>query len=196
MNASRAFSEEKERRVPRNRQREREVQPSARRPATRTVWSDPVPVEKAVPVIRVHDTVRVIAVVDQWNPACGFGFIVSPELDCEVLYFHVRDCNFDESLMTLGVTVECTPTEGPSAAPGRTPRRAASRITLAEPVTHEIETIVARVDDRGNGWLKNDAGSAIYFRSNRTAIKEGDKVRALVYPAPRGPRAAGVTVIP
>jgi len=197
VNASRSFTHEVARRAPRNRQREREdftVQPSARKPNTRAVYSEPL-VEKAEPAIRVLDTARVVGIVDQYDPTRGFGFVVIPSLDCEVLFFHVRDCNFDQSLMTPGLSIEVTPVESTREASGRTSRRVANHITVAEPLTSEMTLTVARTDERGNGWLAVESdmsGRFIYFRTNRLDVKPGHRVTALVYDAPRGKRASRV----
>ena len=196
MTASRSFTEEVTRKAHRsNRQREREdfkVQPSARKPATRTVYSDPVPVEKTAPVIRAIDTVRFVGVVDQFHESSGVGFAVVPELDCEVAYFHARDCNFDESMIAPGLTLEFAIEE--SARPGldfkgKKWRRVARNIKLAEPITTQVEAVVVRADLSGNAWLECNNQRA-YFRAFNLNI--GDRVTALVYDAPRGLRATRV----
>ncbi len=196
MNASRSFSEEATRKAHRsNRQREREdfpkVQPSARRPATRTVWSDPVPVEKTAPVIRVHDTVRFVGIVDQFHESTGVGFAIVPELDCEVVYFHSRDCNFDERVITAGLTLEFAIEESARTGldiKGKPWRRVARNIKLVEPITTQVEAVVVRAGN-GNAWLEANNQRA-YFRSFDVAV--GDRVTALVYDALRGKRAARV----
>ncbi len=174
----------------------------AKRSNTRAVFTSSTmtaPVEKVEQALRVSDGPRVLAVVDMWDRTRGCGFAVSPDADAEVLFIFAAGFRWREELDTLeiGSTIECSieASDRPTVN-GREPRRVGRDAIITEPITTEVEGIVARCDDRGNAWLKCGERLA-YFRVNRSGftVKEGDRVCALVYDAPRGMRATRVEKI-